>query len=104
MNNDKEEKIKKSCQKKYIEFTDTVDGMNTNSLEQMLLKYARHREEVELTKKKDEALQETKDKVTELNGPYKDSLSALKLKMSYLHLALEEINGSSEYSLSTVNG
>ena len=91
MDNSNEEKTKTKCQKKYSEFTDTVDGMNLNSLEGTLLQYARHREEVELAKKNDQGLQEAKDKVTELNGPYRDSLAALKLKMAYLHLALEEV-------------
>ena len=88
---DKEEKMKIKAQKDFPEFTDVVDHMNGESLEKKLLEYAKYREETLQAQAKDEELIQAKDKVTFLNGPYKDTLGAMKLKSAYIHLLLQEI-------------
>ena len=90
MDNSKELALKKKCQKDHPDFANVVDGMQSMDLEKKLLEYAKYREETEMAKKKDEGLQAAKDAVAELNGPYKDTLAALKIKMSYIHILMEE--------------
>lgn len=90
----KEYLIKVKCQKDYPDFTNVVENMDLKELEQNLFKYANYREETELARKKDADLERAKDLVTELDGPYKDTLKALKAKMSYLHVLLQEKKAS----------
>jgi len=88
--NTKEHAVKVKCQKDYPEFADAQNGLAKESLEKNLLTYAKYREETEMAKKKDEALQNAKDAVSELAAPYNDALKALKLKTAYLNVLLEE--------------
>ena len=99
--NSKELALKKKCQKDHPTFTETVDGMALGDLEKKLLEYAKYREQTLLAQKKDEGLQAAKDVVTELNGPYRDTLSALKDKMAYLNLLFEEKQASTGQPLSS---
>ena len=85
-----EEKIKKKCQKDYPEFTDGMDRLGRDDLNKNITRYATYREEVELAQKNDEKLNEAKEVVKDLAGPYRDSLKALKLKLQYLYILLQE--------------
>jgi hypothetical protein len=89
-NNDKELDLKEKVQKKYPEFTETVDSLPLQALEVNLMRYSKYREETEMAKKKDEALNTAKEKVKVLSGPYTETLGALKLKTAYLNLLIEE--------------
>ena len=92
---EKEEKMRKKAQKDFPEFTDVVDRMAGSDLEKKLLEYAKYREETLQAQSKDEKLNAAKDQVTFLNGPYKDTLAALKLKSAYIHLLLQELKEKS---------
>jgi hypothetical protein len=87
---------KEKIQKKYGSFTDSVDGLNIADLEKTLMTYAKHREDTILAKKNDEELEATKDKLSELSGPYRDALSALKDKLAYINLLIKEKSGDAE--------
>ena len=86
----KELEIRKKVQKKFPDFADTADGMSLEDVKKNLSIYANYREQTELAKKKDEELQMAKEKVKFLSGPYNDTVAALKLKLSYLHVLLAE--------------
>jgi len=86
----KELVLKAKCQKKHPDFTNSQDGMSATELEKNLLRYARYREETIMAQSKDETLRQAKEAVTELGAPYKETLAALKLKMAYLNVLLEE--------------
>lgn len=92
----KEVALKTKCQKNYPDFTSSQDGLSVEDLEKNLLRYARYREETIMHKSKDESLQSAKEVVTDLNAPYKETLQALKLKMAYLNVLLEEKTTSEE--------
>lgn len=88
---DKELKLKKKVQKDYPDFVSGVESMNVEELENKLLGYAKNREETLQFQAKDEKLNEAKELVKELNGPYKDTLSAIKDKSAYIHLLMAEL-------------
>lgn len=89
----KELALKKKAQKDYPDFTDSVDNLKLTDLEVNMLTLAKYREETELAKKKDVELEQTKEKVAELQAPYNDALKALKTKMAYLGLLIQERKG-----------
>ena len=86
----KELAIKTKAQKDYPEFTDGVHSLGVEELEANMLRLAKYREETEMAKKKDEVLETTKAQVKELQAPYNDALKALKIKMAYLGLLIQE--------------
>lgn len=88
--NAKELALKTKAQKDYPEFTDSVDSLQLADLEKNLLTLAKYREETEMAKKKDEELEKAKEEVKELQAPYNDALKALKVKMAYLGLLIQE--------------
>ena len=92
----KELAIRDKAQKDYPEFTDSVDSLQLAELEKNMLTLAKYREETELAKKKDEALEKAKNEVKELQAPYNDALKALKIKMAYLGILIQERKASEE--------
>lgn len=88
--NEKELIIKTKAQKEHPAFTDSVDGLPVDKLEANLLTLAKYREETEMAKKKDQGLEKAKAEVQELQAPYNDALKALKIKMAYLAILIEE--------------
>jgi hypothetical protein len=93
--NSKELALKTKAQTDYPEFTDSVDNASLEDLEKNLLRYAKYREETEMAKKNDEELEKAKNNVKELQAPYNDTLKALKIKLAYLGLLIDERKGSS---------
>jgi hypothetical protein len=55
---------------------------------------AKYREETEMAKSKDEALAKAKEMSKELQAPYNDALKALKVKMGYLSLLIQDRKGN----------
>jgi len=96
MDNEKELALKKKAQKDYPAFVDAVEGLSTEELKSNLTRYAKYREETELAKKKDEELERAKDLVNELSAPYNDTLKALKIKMAYINILMEELGSVEE--------
>jgi len=91
MNNDKKEALKTKVEKEYPEFVDSLQGSGKESLDQNLLIYAKYREEAELGKKEDEGLQEAQERARELAKPYNDAIKALKEKLAYINIRIEEL-------------
>jgi len=90
MNSEKKEIIKAKTTKEFPEFIDMLNGSDRNSLEKNLSIYAKHREETELAKAEDEGLATAKETAKELAAPYRDALKALKLKLAYINILIEE--------------
>lgn len=59
-------------------------------LERTMLEYTKLLEKEERAKKNDSELKSLKESLNELNSSYTDALSALKLKISYLNVLIEE--------------
>ena len=89
----KELALKTKAQKDYPEFTDGVDNLQLAELESNLLRLAKYREETEMAKKKDETLEKARNDVAELQAPYNDAIKALKIKMGYLNLLIQDRKG-----------
>lgn len=85
--------FKKKVGKKYPTFVESLDGLSVQDLEKNMLIYSKHKENTELAQKLDLELQEAKDRVTELKGPYTDALSALKLKLAFINILIKEGSG-----------
>jgi FtsZ-binding cell division protein ZapB len=90
----KELALKTKAQKDYPEFTDGVDNLQLAELEANMLRLAKYREETEMAKKKDQALEKAKEMAKELQAPYNDALKALKIKMAYLGILIQERKGN----------
>lgn len=90
MTSSKKEAIKTKVEKDYPEFVDMLASANEESLQKNLYIYAKHREETELAKSEDEGLAMAKERVKDLSAPYSDAIKALKLKMAYINVMLEE--------------
>ena len=86
----KELAIIKKAQKEFPSFTDLVDSMGSEDLKSNLCKYADYREQTQLAMAKDEELKMSQEKVKELKAPYSETISALKLKLSYIHVLLAD--------------
>lgn len=86
---DKEAKLVKKTQKDFPEFTEIVDQLSAEQLDQKLLEYAKYREETLQAQDKDVDLIRLKEELAQLKGPYSDTLRALKAKSAYLHLLLQ---------------
>lgn len=89
--------INKKVQKAYPEFIEAVDGLAVDDLKKKLLSYAKENEVVQAHVKAisepGEALYLAKAAVSEITGPINDTKKAIKLKMSYLVLLIEEKGG-----------
>lgn len=90
MNSAKKEAIKTKVEKEFPDFVDMITAADLQSLEKNLYIYAKHREETELALSEDEALALAKEQVKEMSAPYRDAIKALKLKMAYINLLIEE--------------
>jgi hypothetical protein len=88
--NEKELALKTQAQKLFPDFTNGVDSLNVTELEANLLRLAKYREETEMAKKKDDDLATARQAVTDLQAPYNDALKALKVKMAYLGLLIQD--------------
>ena len=64
--------------------------LSKKELEFKLLELAKHKEEVVTTRNNDEEYQLAKEKVKDLNAPYKEQLGENKLKARYIHLLIKD--------------
>ena len=90
MDNTKELAIKTKVEKEYPDFADATGGLQLEELEKKLSLYANYREETELAKAKDATLEEARERAKILAQPYGDALKALKMKLAYIHVLLNE--------------
>jgi len=89
----KELTVLKKVQKDYPEFADSSDGLPLEELRKNLGIYSKYAQETIMAREKDEELQIARDNVKELAGPYNDTLKALKLKLAYINIRMDEKKG-----------
>ena len=87
---DKQLKLKEKVEKKHPDFAIEAAGLSLGDLDSRILSYAKHIEITQKARDEDEALNKAKDEVKMLNEPYKDTLTALKEKISYLYILMME--------------
>lgn len=93
MDSEKKQKIVEKAEKQFPDFVDMLNGAGLDSLEKNLGIYAKHREETELAKAEDAELNMAKERVKELSAPYGDAIKALKLKLAYINVLIDEQKG-----------
>lgn len=74
----------------YPDFYKEVQTLPTDDLNSRLTGLAKGREETLEAKDNDEALEEAKESVSQLSGPYRDTLKAVSLKTRYLMKLLKD--------------
>lgn len=87
-NDVKVEKLKRKVEKDFPEFSNAMSGLCEEELKTNLQIYAKHCEDTKLAKSQDTELNNAKEVVKELAGPYNDTLRALNLKLAYINLKL----------------
>lgn len=85
--------VQEKVQAEYPEFVDSVMGLAVDALEKRLSDYAKHRDEVEESKKADGDLEQAKAVVSEMSAPYNDALKAINLKSKYIVALIKEKGG-----------
>jgi len=78
----------------HSEWVSTVQGLSIEELDNMILRYAKYREEIKESREKDEQLNEAKELVKELSAPYRENLKINEQKTKYLIMLLGEKGGN----------
>jgi hypothetical protein len=79
----------------HSDWVGSVQGLGIQQLDDMILKYAKYREEIKDFKEKDEALAQAKELLKELNAPHRENLKINEMKTKYLIMLLAEKGGNS---------
>jgi len=87
-------KQKAKLEKEMPEFVDAVVGMSVDQMKTRILNYVGERENVLESKSNNQKLQEVIELKKEIEGPYRDTLKAIDLKIKYLHSLIGEKGGS----------
>jgi hypothetical protein len=82
--------LKKKVQKEHPVFTDSVDGLPLKELKESVLIYSKYQHETDMALKNDEQIERVAQSLNELKAPYRDALKALKMKIQYLHLLMQD--------------
>lgn len=91
---DKNEKFQKKMSKDYPDFVDAMEGLSATDLEGNLCLYSKYNQDTQVAKENDVDLNAAKEKVSELSGPYNDALKALKMKLKYINMLINELKGT----------
>jgi hypothetical protein len=81
------------------EWVSTVQGLSIEELDNMILRYAKYREEIKEAREKDEQLNQAKELVKELSAPYRENLKINEQKTKYLIMLLGEKGGNTSGSI-----
>lgn len=90
MNEERKLAIKAKVEKEHPQFVDGLNGANLEALEKSLTIYAKYREEAELGRQEDEELLRAKEHAKELARPYNEAIKALKEKLAYINVLIDE--------------
>lgn len=77
-------------QENYPDFYKEVQTVETDHLNTRLATLSKGREEVLESKENDEALEDAKEQVAAMTGPYRDALKAIGLKSKYIIKLLKD--------------
>ena len=86
---------KKTVQKEYPDFADAIAGLSVAELESRLLGLAKENEKLADIKEEKigQRLRDLGDQKKELEGPYKDTSKAIRLKSRYIMMLIGEKGG-----------
>lgn len=87
-------KHKAKVEKEYAPFVDAVAGMSVEEMKNKILAYVGEKETVLLDKENNQKLKDVIELKKEIEGPYKDTLTAIDLKIKYLSHLISEKGGS----------
>jgi hypothetical protein len=90
----KEEKLIAKIQKEYPDFYDSLQSLTVDELQEKLASHAKHREETLKAKEDCVPLNEAKELVAEISGPFNDTLKMLSLRSKYIYLLMQEKGGA----------
>ena len=82
--------IKNKCQKDHPEFCEEADASDAESLKKKMASYANYMEETKLARANNPEINRIKDELAVAEGPFKDAEKALKQKLQYIHLTLQD--------------
>lgn len=86
--------LKKKVENHYKEFALEIQRLTPDELDNRIMNYAKNIEETQLAMDSNEKIQQLKEELKELKGPYTDTIKALKAKIAYVYIVmLEELNG-----------
>lgn len=80
-------------------WAEAVKGLSIQELDNMILRFAKYKDELEEFKKADQELADAKETVKELNAPHSENLKINGLKTKYLILLLGEKGGNTSGSI-----
>jgi hypothetical protein len=87
------EKFQKKMIKDYPEFVDALEGLEVKDLEENLQIYCKYDQDTRLEKETKKEILDAQEKLKELVGPYNDALKALKMKLKYINMLINEKKG-----------
>lgn len=85
--------VKNKVEKNYPEFVNEVASMPLPSLEKRLSTYAKENEKVQTALEENEKINDTKELLSELKGPFTDAKKAIRLKTKYIIELIKEKGG-----------
>jgi hypothetical protein len=85
--------IEEKVQKEFPDFCVDCQGLGVEGLNQKLLTYAKHQEEIEDSLENNEHLKAAREALNELSAPYRDAKKAVRLKMRYIINMIKEKGG-----------
>jgi hypothetical protein len=91
--------LRETVESEHQEWVSTVQGLSIEELDNMILRYAKYREEIKESREKDEQLNQAKELVKELGAPYRENLKINEQKTKYLIMLLGEKGGNTSGSI-----
>lgn len=85
--------VSEKVQKEMPEFADAVAGLSVEELNARVTQCAKDSEQIQDAKEADEALEDAKELSRQLAAPYREGLSANRLKTRYLIALIKEKGG-----------
>jgi hypothetical protein len=99
MSKGKKKNLRQVVEEQHSDWASTVQGLSIEELDNMILRYAKYREEIKEFREKDEELNKAKELVKELNAPYRENLKINEMKTKYLIMLLGEKGGNTSGSI-----
>lgn len=86
-------KAKRDVEKKYPSFVEETNGMSVSDMNARLNKLVKNNDEIQTAMDENQKINEAKELLKELKGPYTDGIKENKLKIKYLIELIKEKGG-----------
>lgn len=87
-------KAKRDVEKKYPSFVEETNGMSVADMNARLNKLVKNNDEIQTAMDENQKINEAKELLKELKGPYTDGIKENKLKIKYLIEMIKEKGGA----------